>query len=109
MDTDIQMVQGDAAPSRIFNFVRQDGTIGDLTNATNVDFLIIRPDTQAQTNVGFTSCTILNPKTAGQAQYSWRVTDLPVAGLYRSLLRITYNDGSLETNVVRIEVESITT
>lgn len=106
MDTEFGMVQGDAAPPKLFTFSREDGSIADLTTATAVDFTIIRPDTGAQTNTGATSCAIQSPTTAGQAQYNWHTTDLPVAGRYRCLLRITYSGGLPETAVVYINVES---
>ena len=108
MDTEISMVQADSAPARVFTFVREDGSIADLTNASSVDFIIYRPDTEAQTNTGMTACVIQSPKTDGKAKYSWSSGDLPIAGVYRCLLRITYTDSTKETAIVNVTVESDT-
>lgn len=108
MDAEFEMTQGDAAPAKLFTLNREDGSVADLTTATNVDFLIYRPDTNAQTNTGATSCVIQSPGTLGQAQYNWHTTDLPVSGRYRCLLRITYAGGLPETAIVYIKVESNT-
>lgn len=103
------MVRGAASPSRVFNFVREDNTIPDLTNAESVVFNIFRPDTSAQTNQGAgANCVILSPGTAGQARYDWATTDLPVSGTYRCIIQITDSNGKPEKGIVYIEVESDT-
>lgn len=113
MDTNISMVQGDAAPSRIFALSREDGTIPDLSLVNRVDFLIFRPDDNSQTNGtgnnNQSECTILPPANAGKVQYDWSTTDLPIAGVYRCLLRITYADNDPETTIIYVNVESDTT
>lgn len=107
-DTQISMVQGDAAPSRVFALKRLDGSIPDLTNYTGATFKIYRPDTGAQTNASADTCTILTPKTDGKVQYDWSTTDLPVAGTYRCILQIVDSNGKPESNIVYITVESDT-
>lgn len=108
MDTNISMVQGDASPSKVFQFVREDGTVPDLTDYQSATFDIIRPDSGDQTNPDSDTCEILSPGSNGWVQYDWSVGDLPVSGLYRCLLQIVDQNGKPETNIVYIDVESNT-
>lgn len=103
MATVIETYAGDSSPNITFNVSRVDGSIVNLTGAT-VKFIIQNPVTGKHTNDANNLCVVANSTTV---VYSWNTagTDIPVAGIYKSVLQITYPDNQLETYAISISAQ----
>lgn len=104
MPTVIKTYAGDSSPNITFNVSREDGSVVDLSNAT-VRLIIRNPLTGKRTNDANNSCQVIS---ATQVRYAWNIngTDLPVAGVYKADIVITYPDQQEETYGLTINAEA---
>ena len=100
----LHMVEDDTAPVREFTIERDDGTIVDLTTATNVKAVIYDSVNFATTNTGHQSCTI-EDAINGVVSYRFHAGDITDPVVYFMDLVITYASGDVETNPQYIDIQ----
>lgn len=104
MATEINMVQGDTAPDRIFTITR-DGNPVDLTGAS-VHFHITDTGNNEQTNTGHSACTIDADPTTGRVTYSFQSGDIASNSVHFGDLVTTYDNDQVETDFERVIIRT---
>lgn len=98
---DIETFVGDTSPDITFTIYRGADVV-DLTGCA-VNFKLYNPIDGKQSNLTDETCTVSNPVN-GQCVYIWQPGDKPNSGIYRGFIQVTFQDGTVETSKVRVNV-----
>jgi len=89
----ITLTQHDTAPIFEATLYEKDDTAINLTGANKVELIAIESDDTIKIN---TEVTIYNA-SSGVVKYQWLADNVDTAGTLKAILKITWNDGTVET------------
>ena len=91
--SDLELVQGDTAPSVFGALTNTDGTAKDLTGCTVRFQMRSAIDRRFAVNA---IAVVVGSPTLGDVRYDWQAGDLAEVGDYLTRWQITYSDNTIE-------------